>query len=91
MAHTPPTDPLAALEPPPTDPDALEMVATLRGATALWLLMVRRRITTRDLAAELGCTERNARLVMERLSLSRRFAVTYERPHWTLWRREKGT
>lgn len=41
--------------PPVTDADAEEMVATLKGATALHLLRKRGRITASELALELGC------------------------------------
>lgn len=88
-APRPSDNPLAAIEAPPNDIDALEMVALLRGATALWLLMVKQRVTTKQLAAELGITQRHARNVMQRLELSRRFVIVYCRPYWTLRRPEE--
>lgn len=69
---------------PPRDPDAEEMVATLKGATALHLLRLRGRISARELATELGCHLSTAYDVLARLELSRRFAVYYERPFWYL-------
>lgn len=64
------------------DADAEEMVATLKGATALHLLRLRGRITASELAAELGCGLRTAYRVLERLELSRRFVIFYARPYW---------
>ena len=66
---------------PRTLTDEEEMVATLKGATALHILQ-RRRVTASQLAEELGCTSRHAYRVLERLELSRRFAIVYERPYW---------
>ncbi len=66
---------------PRTLTDEEEMVATLKGATALHILQ-RRRVTAAQLADELGCTSRHAYRVLQRLELSRRFAVVYERPFW---------
>lgn len=84
-----PTDPLAAIEAPSTEAGALEMVATLRGATALWLLIVRQRATTRQIADALGVTPRHARRIMAHLELSRRFVILYCRPYWILRRRDE--
>ncbi len=70
--------------PPLTDADAEEMVATLKGATALHLLRKRGRITASELACELGCSLSAAYRTLQRLELSRRWALSYERPHWIL-------
>lgn len=69
---------------PPTDVDNEEMVATLKGATALYLLSERERITAAELAYELGCSLSAAYRTLQRLELSRRFALVYERPFWRL-------
>ena len=62
------------------------MTATLRGATALWLLQTRGRITTKELADELSMKVRGARYLMDNLSLSRRFPITKEGIYWRLMR-----
>lgn len=67
-----------------TDADVEEMVATLKGATALHLLRTRGRITASELASELGCNLSTAYRTLQRLELSRRFILTYNRPHWIL-------
>lgn len=67
---------------PPTDIDAEEMVATLKGATALHLLRLRGRMTATELASELGCGLRTAYRILARLELSKRFVIFYERPYW---------
>lgn len=66
------------------DADAEEMVATLKGATALHLLRTRGKITANELAQELGCHHATAYRVLVRLELSRRFILNYERPYWSL-------
>lgn len=70
--------------PPVADEDAQEMVATLKGATALHLLRERGRITAAELAQELGCHHATAYRVLVRLELSRRFVLTYDKPYWSL-------
>lgn len=69
---------------PPIDVDNEEMVATLKGATALHLLRTRGQITAAELACELGCSVSAAYRTLARLELSRRFAIVYARPHWSL-------
>ena len=69
---------------PPADVDNEEMVATLKGATALHLLRTRGQITASELACELGCSLSAAYRTLARLELSRRFAIAYNRPYWSL-------
>ena len=69
---------------PPHDVDVEEMVATLKGATALHLLNLRGRITAAELSSELGCSLRMAYHVLHRLEGSHRFSIYYERPYWIL-------
>jgi predicted ArsR family transcriptional regulator len=66
-----------------------EQTPTLRGATAMRLLMTRKRMTATELAQELRCSPRTAYRVLERLELSRRFILVYERPYFYL--EEAGT
>jgi hypothetical protein len=66
---------------PPCD-DALEMTPTLKGATALHLLRTHGSITASEMADALECDITTARRVLWRLSLSRRFAIGYQRPYW---------
>lgn len=64
--------------------DNEELTPTLKGATAIHLLRTRGQITTGELAQELECHRMTALRVMNRLELSRRFIVVYERPYWRL-------
>jgi hypothetical protein len=57
---------------------------TLKGAIAFDLVYTQGRITAADLARELGCTNAHAYRVLQRLELSRRFSLVYERPYWYL-------
>lgn len=67
------------------------MTPTLRGATALHLLRARGRMTTGELAQELGCHRVTALRVLNRLELSRRFVLIYQRPHWSLLENDAET
>ena len=68
--------------PPPRHTE--EMVPTLKGATAHHLLLLHGRITAAELARALDCSLSAAYRTLQRLELSDRFVLVYERPYWYL-------